>query len=593
MVFEQEVNIFTGNTEKALRQAETEIVQLSDAISMKASATDVYTKQQTEAILEVKANKDTLISEINASADRMKIQADRINITGVITAGSIAQTNDLPTKVSDLTNDSGFVTSSAVPTKVSQLNNDLSFATTGQIPTAVSELSNDLNYASESDIPTKVSQLTNDSKFQTQSDLTSAISVKADKADAVAEEQYIYISKPSGTNTVSQYTTWVTEEGDKQNTWTRKRPTYSTAYPVLFTAKQKKTVSGAVTCTTPIKDDTLTIIDGGHITTGTIDASVVNVTNLDASEIKTGKVKASQIDATDLHVSSANIDGDITIGKVTGLQTALDNESDARKAVYGTSSTASGTQTKAVSLSNFTLYTGASITVKFDNANTNTSPSLNVNSTGSKAIRSYTGGTLTQAEYGWVAGAAITFTYDGTYWRIQDSGTFKAKADAQASATQASGYASTASTKASEASTSANTASTKASEAASSASTASTKASDASASASTASTKASEASSSASTASTKASQASQSATDAVNAKNTALEAVDWTIGIEVTTINYTGNTATLKATVYKGGVVQSSGFTLQWYKGGTTISGGTSATLNVNDLEASYTCIAS
>lgn len=100
---------------------------------------------------------------------------------------------------------------------------------------------------------------------------------------AVQEEQYIYISKASGTASVSGTTTWITEAGDKQNTWSTKRPTYNSSYPVLFVAKQKKVVSGTVTCTTPVKDDTTTIIDGGHITTGTIDASKATIKNISAS----------------------------------------------------------------------------------------------------------------------------------------------------------------------------------------------------------------------------------------------------------------------------------------------------------------------
>ena len=117
----------------------------------------------------------------------------------------------------------------------------------------------------------------------------------APKTAAVSEEQYIYISKASGTSSVPVNNTWVTETGDKQNTWTTKRPTYNSSYPVLFVAKQKKVVSGAVTCTTPLKDDTTTIIDGGHITTGTIDASKVTVTNINASNIKAGTISVGHL----------------------------------------------------------------------------------------------------------------------------------------------------------------------------------------------------------------------------------------------------------------------------------------------------------
>ena len=175
--------------------------------------------------------------------------------------------------------------------------------------------------ANDEDIPTKVSQLTNDSEFQTSSQVTAAVtngvSGKADKTAAVAEEQYIYISKASGTTSVNANNTWVTETGDKQNTWSTKRPTYSSSYPVLFIAKQKKTVSGTVTCTTPIKDDTTTIIDGGHITTGTIDATKVSVTNLNADNIKSGKLQAKYIQTSGINIG---------MSQVTDLNDTLDTK---------------------------------------------------------------------------------------------------------------------------------------------------------------------------------------------------------------------------------------------------------------------------
>lgn len=57
-----------------------------------------------------------------------------------------ASTEDIPTKLSQLENDSKFITSASVPTKVSQLANDKNYATTSQIPTQISQLNNDKNY---------------------------------------------------------------------------------------------------------------------------------------------------------------------------------------------------------------------------------------------------------------------------------------------------------------------------------------------------------------------------------------------------------------------------------------------------------------
>ena len=146
------------------------------------------------------------------------------------------------------------------------------------------------------------------------SGLQTALDGKAGTGAATGEEQLIYISKASGTPSVSQNTTWVTRSDDVQDTWTLKRPTYSSSYPVLFIAKQNKKVDGTVSCTTPVKDDTTTVIDGGHITTGTIDASVVTVSNLNAANITSGYLEAARIEA-----------GSLSIGKTSGLQSALDD----------------------------------------------------------------------------------------------------------------------------------------------------------------------------------------------------------------------------------------------------------------------------
>lgn len=128
--------------------------------------------------------------------------------------------------------------------------------------------------------------------------LSNASTAQSTAESANSQEQLIYISKASGTTTQSATTTWITDTTGNQNTWTIKRPTYNSSYPVLFVATQRKNVAGTVTCTTPQIDNTTTVIDGGHITTGTIDASVVNVSNINADNIKTGTLKAITIQDT-------------------------------------------------------------------------------------------------------------------------------------------------------------------------------------------------------------------------------------------------------------------------------------------------------
>ncbi len=73
----------------------------------------------------------------------------------------------VPTKTSDLINDSGFITSAAVPTKTSQLQNDDGFITSAALPTKTSELTNDSGFITSAALPTKTSDLINDSNFTT------------------------------------------------------------------------------------------------------------------------------------------------------------------------------------------------------------------------------------------------------------------------------------------------------------------------------------------------------------------------------------------------------------------------------------------
>lgn len=136
---------------------------------------------------------------------------------------------------------------------------------------------------------------------------TAASTAQSTADGANRREQLIYKSAASGTSSMAAPTAWVTATGDTQNAWTTKRPTYSSSYPVLFVATQRQTVGGTVTCTTPLKDDTTTVIDGGHITTGTIDASQATITNINASNIKSGTLSAARIAANS-----------IAVGKLTG-----------------------------------------------------------------------------------------------------------------------------------------------------------------------------------------------------------------------------------------------------------------------------------
>lgn len=81
--------------------------------------------------------------------------------------------------------------------------------------------------------------------------------------------------------------------------------------------------------------------------------------------------------------------------------------------LYGTCTTAAATAAKTATVNGFSLYAGVTVSIKFTYANTASSPTLNVNGTGAKGIR--TNGT---AYAYWAAGATVAFVYDGALWQV-------------------------------------------------------------------------------------------------------------------------------------------------------------------------------
>ena len=101
-----------------------------------------------------------------------------------------------------------------------------------------------------------------------------------------------------------------------------------------------------------------------------------------------------------------------TVGRnINGL--VVDGGAD--RVNYGVCSTAAGTAAKTVACTGYGLITGSEITVKFSNTNTAANPTLNVNSTGAKAIY-YRGAAITA---GFLAATrTYTFRYNGSQYEL-------------------------------------------------------------------------------------------------------------------------------------------------------------------------------
>lgn len=116
------------------------------------------------------------------------------------------------------------------------------------------------------------------------------------------------------------------------------------------------------------------------------------------------------------------IAGSVSIGNGSVLLSQMANQLK-REAVYGTCSTSASTATKTVVCDTFAMDTGASITVKFANANTSTGlVKIEVKDSSSTTLLAaknvWAAGAVTSStnQLLWGAGAIITFTYDGTQW---------------------------------------------------------------------------------------------------------------------------------------------------------------------------------
>lgn len=122
------------------------------------------------------------------------------NDAGYITSSSLTpylKKTELPTNVSAFTNDAGYLVTndlapyalaSNLPTKVSQLENDSKFATVSQVPTKTSDISNDSGFITIESVPTKTSELTNDSDFATVSQIPTKTSELANDSGYLSEE---------------------------------------------------------------------------------------------------------------------------------------------------------------------------------------------------------------------------------------------------------------------------------------------------------------------------------------------------------------------------------------------------------------------
>lgn len=207
----QKVWVRDSTARRDIAQLQTDVSGKADAATTLAGygITDAYTKTQVDGMIPSVPSAYTSNPEMDGTASPGSSTAwargDHVHPHDSTKADASA----IPTKTSDLTNDSGFITSVpvtsvngqtgavtiSVPTKTSDLTNDSGFLTSapvssvnGQtgavslnasdvgalpsntsIPSKTSDLTNDSGFITSAALPTKTSDLTNDSGFITAS----------------------------------------------------------------------------------------------------------------------------------------------------------------------------------------------------------------------------------------------------------------------------------------------------------------------------------------------------------------------------------------------------------------------------------------
>ena len=148
---------------------------------------------------------------------------------------------------------------------------------------------------------------------------------------------------------------------------------------------------------------------------GTSAPSWINATNTNTASTIVKRDSSGNFSAGTI---TATLDGNASTSSRWKTAIVFDGMSlrgDAARYSYGTCSTAAATAAKTVTCAGFVLVTGSEITVKFTVTNTAKNPTLNVNSTGAKAI--YYNGAAITASY-LAANKTYTFRYNGTQYDL-------------------------------------------------------------------------------------------------------------------------------------------------------------------------------
>ena len=327
---------------------------------------------------------------------------------------------EVPTKTSDLVNDSGFITG--------YTETDPTVPAWAKASTKPSYTASEVGALPDTTvIPSKTSDLTNDSGFitgYTETDPTvpnwakqsTKPSYTAAEVGALPNTTYIP-TKTSDLTNDSGFITSYTETDPTVPAWAKSatKPTYTASE---VGALPDDTVIPTVPTNISAFQNDVGYITGFTETDPTVPAWAKASTKPTYTASEVGALP----DTTEIPSKTSDLTNDSDFQTGTQVSNAISAEAGLM-VPYGYCTIAAGTVAKTVTVSPAVtaLTAGLCIVVKFQYANTATNPTLNVNGLGAKAIKRYgTTAAGTSAAANWNANSVVMLVYDGTYWMLAD-----------------------------------------------------------------------------------------------------------------------------------------------------------------------------
>ena len=124
------------------------------------------------------------------------------------------------------------------------------------------------------------------------------------EANAVKRTQRIYYRKEV-TGAPAAPSSWVVNYGEGSDAWTQKHISISSTDKYIYTCEQYEMADGTLGHTSILLDDTITVIDGGKILTGTVEANALKANSLTLGQISTEA--QSSILNSNVQVGSRNL----------------------------------------------------------------------------------------------------------------------------------------------------------------------------------------------------------------------------------------------------------------------------------------------